>query len=211
MDVYPTFLVTQRKLAITQQTWVTIILQAGGISGGIVGGYLSHKFHPKWVAAGFALCIAPFIPLWVLPKTWNMLALGSFFLMFCYGSAIGNLGNILQQICPHPGLRAAFGGVVYNLGNAISSIAPTVITKLGEDFPLEDGTPNYARTQMIFAGVLVGLLTLTLTCMPTKTMDVDWDQRDPNATNPETKEEQLAKQEAESPGTKGSQMYKEVV
>jgi MFS transporter, SHS family, lactate transporter len=154
MDVYPTFLVTQRHLTVKQETWVTVILQIGGISGGAIGGHLSHKISAKWVAAGFALGVAPFLPLWVLPKSWNLLALGSFLMMFCYGSAIGNLGNILQQMCPHPGLRAAFVGVAYNLGNAISSIAPTVVTRLGEEFPLADGTPNYARTQLIWAGIV---------------------------------------------------------
>lgn len=48
------------------------------------------------------------------------------------GAAIGNLGNLLQQLCPHPGFRAAFTGVCYNLGNAISSVAPTIETKLGK-------------------------------------------------------------------------------
>jgi SHS family lactate transporter-like MFS transporter len=120
MDLYPTFLVTQRGLNIHQETWVTCILQIGGILGGVTGGFLSHRISAKWVAAGAGLLIAPFLPLWTLPKSWNLLALGAFFLQFFYGAAIGNLGNLLQQLCPHPGIRAAFTGVAYNLGNAVS-------------------------------------------------------------------------------------------
>lgn len=154
MDLYPTFLVTQRKLSVLQETWVTVILQIGGISGGIVGGFLSNRFSPRWVAATCALLMAPWLPLWALPKRWNILATGAFFFQFFYGCAIGNLGNIMQQICPHPGLRGAFTGVSYNLGNAISSIAPTIETALGERFPTPDGTPDYAKTQMILVGIV---------------------------------------------------------
>lgn len=156
MDLYPTFLVTQRKLDIRHETWVTCILQIGGILGGITGGFLSHRvgFYANWVAAAAALLCAPWLPLWVLPTRWNLLALGAFFLQFFYGAAIGNLGNLLQQLCPHPGMRAAFTGVAYNIGNAISSIAPTVETALGERFPLPDGTPDYARTQMILVAIV---------------------------------------------------------
>jgi SHS family lactate transporter-like MFS transporter len=153
-DLYPTFLVTQRKLTVRQETWVTIILQSGGISGAIVGGYLGARFSLKWVAFCSALFSGPWLPLYALPKSWNLLAVGAFFMQFGYGGAIGNLGNILQQICPHPGIRAAFGGIAYNLGNAISSVAPTIETKLGERFPLADGTPDYAKTQLILVGIV---------------------------------------------------------
>jgi len=59
MDLYPTFLKTQRHLSTLHETWVTCILQIGGISGGIIGGYLSNKFSPKYCAGTFALCCAP--------------------------------------------------------------------------------------------------------------------------------------------------------
>lgn len=78
----------------------------------------------------------------------------AFFLQFFYSAAIGNLGNLMQQLCPHPGLRAAFTGVAYNIGNAISSVAPTIETSLGERFPTSDGTPDYGRTQMILVGIV---------------------------------------------------------
>jgi len=161
MDLYPTFLTTQRGLSTLQETWVTCILQIGGVTGGIVGGYMSNRFSPNYCAAAFALCCAPWLPLWALSTTWGHLATGAFFFQFFYGCAIGNLGNILQQLCPHPGMRAAFTGVSYNLGNAVSSIAPTIETALGERFPLPNGKPNYARTQMI----LVGIVSRYSTCV----------------------------------------------
>ncbi|PYH89944.1 MFS general substrate transporter [Aspergillus ellipticus CBS 707.79] len=184
MDLYPTFLVTQRKLNIHEETWVTCILQIGGILGGVVGGFLSHKLSAKWVAAGAGLLVAPWLPLWVLPTSWNLLALGAFFLQFFYGAAIGNLGNLLQQLCPHPGIRAAFTGVAYNIGNAVSSIAPTIETSLGERFPTKDGSPDYARTQMILVGIVIFCLTLTLVLMPLHSLNKSWDREDPNATIP---------------------------
>ncbi|KAF2100711.1 MFS general substrate transporter [Rhizodiscina lignyota] len=184
MDLYPTFLVTQKKLSVLHETWVTCILQIGGISGGIVGGFLSNRFSPRWVGATAALAMAPWLPLWCLPKTWNLLALGAFFFQFFYGCAIGNLGNIMQQLCPHPGIRGAFTGVAYNLGNAISSIAPTIETALGERFPTADGTPDYAKTQMILVGIVIALLSLTLACMPTGNINRYWDKEDPNAEIP---------------------------
>jgi len=154
MDLYPTFLTTQRGLSILKETWVTCILQIGGVSGGFIGGYLSNKFSPKWCAGTFALCCAPFLPLWVLSTSWGHLATGAFFLQFFYGCAIGNLGNILQQLCPHPGMRAAFTGVAYNIGNAVSSVAPTIESALGERYPLPNGKPNYALTSIILVGIV---------------------------------------------------------
>lgn len=153
-DLYPTFLTTQRKLSVREETWVTILLQSGGISGAIVGGYLGTRYSLKWVPFTMAIFAAPFLPLYALPSKWNLLGLGAFFLEFGYGGAIGNLGQIFQQICPHPGIRAAFAGVAYNLGNAISSVAPTIESKLGERFPTPDGTPDYAKTQLILVGIV---------------------------------------------------------
>ncbi|KAI5920239.1 major facilitator superfamily domain-containing protein [Camillea tinctor] len=183
MDIYPSFLLTQKGLDVLEETWVTVILQSGGVLGGLVGGYLS-KYSVKWVPFCFAALMAPFLPLWILPNSWNLLALGAFFLEFCYGAAIGALGNILQMVCPHPGIRAAFGGVAYNLGNAISSFAPTVETKLGEEVPLPNGTPDYGQTQMILVGVMIGLLCLVLACMPTRSMNMEWDTQDPDQIIP---------------------------
>ena len=70
----------------------------------------------------------------------------------------------MQQLCPHPGIRAAFTGVAYNLGNAVSSIAPTIETALGERFPTPDGTPNYAKTQMILVGIVSSAWLLQFSC-----------------------------------------------
>ncbi|CAK7228177.1 hypothetical protein SBRCBS47491_006815 [Sporothrix bragantina] len=183
MDVYPSFLLTQKGLDVLHETWVTIIFQCGGILGGVIGGYCS-KFHPKWVPAIAAILMAPWLPLWTLPNDWRLLAVGAFFLELAYGAAIGTVGNILQMVCPHPGIRAAFGGVTYNLGNAVSSIAPTIETKLGEEWPLPSGKPDYGRIQLILTGVLIGLLTLTLACMPTKNVNLEWDLEDPNQVIP---------------------------
>ncbi|GAM37291.1 hypothetical protein TCE0_023f07095 [Talaromyces pinophilus] len=101
-----------------------------------------------------------------------------------FGAAIGNLGNLMQQLCPHPGLRAAFTGVAYNIGNAISSVAPTIETSLGERFPTSDGTPDYGRTQMILVGIVIALLITTLITVPLKSLNKEWDEEDPNAATP---------------------------
>ncbi|KAH8810934.1 major facilitator superfamily domain-containing protein [Xylogone sp. PMI_703] len=199
-DLYPTFLTTQRKLSVQEETWVTIILQSGGIIGAMIGGYLGKKYSLKWIPFCFAIFAGPWLPLYALPKSWHLLALGAFFAQFGYGGAIGNLGNILQEICPHPGLRASFGGVAYNLGNAISSIAPTVETKLGETYSLPDGTPDYARTQLILVGIMDGLLVLTLALMPKKSLNKDWDMEDPNAEIPHQAENILLAEGIEDKG-----------
>jgi SHS family lactate transporter-like MFS transporter len=68
--------------------------------------------------------------------------------------AIGTIGNILQMVCPHPGIRGAFGGVTYNFGNAISSVAPTIETRLGDDLPTKSGKQDYGRVILILVGIL---------------------------------------------------------
>ncbi|OAA54606.1 Major facilitator superfamily domain, general substrate transporter [Niveomyces insectorum RCEF 264] len=183
LDVYPTFLQTQRNLDVLHETWVSVLLQSGGVIGGAVGGYMS-RYHVKWVPTGFAAAMGGFLPLFILPTRWNLLGLGAFFMDFCYGAAIGNIGNILQMVCPHAGIRGAFGGITYNFGNAVSSIGPTIEAKLGKDYPLPNGTPNYGREILTLAGILIGLLTLTLACMPTKNVNMEWDLVDPNQIDP---------------------------
>jgi SHS family lactate transporter-like MFS transporter len=153
LDVYPSFLEQQRGLDAKHETWVTVILQCGGVLGGIVGGYLS-RYSTKWVPFGFAVALGPILPAIILPKRWTSLSAAAFFFEFCYGAAIGNVGNILQMVCPHPGIRSAFGGVTYNLGNAISSIAPTIETKLGDDYVVDNGKPNYGKVILTLAGIV---------------------------------------------------------
>jgi len=93
-------------------------------------------------------------------------------------------------------MRAAFTGVSYNIGNAVSSIAPTIETSLGERFPLPDGTPNYARTEMILVGIMIGLLAICLFSMPLKSLNAEWDQEDPNSAIPDHDKPQVKDTEA---------------
>ncbi|GAD98097.1 hypothetical protein ANI_1_1346144 [Paecilomyces variotii No. 5] len=183
MDVYPSFLESQRGLSVQHETLVTMILQVGGILGGIIGGYLA-RYSTKWVPFGFVITMGPLLPGLILPNSWKSLTVGAFFFEFCYGAAIGTVGNILQMVCPHPGIRGAFGGVTYNLGNAISSIAPTIETKMGDDLLTKEGTPDYGRIILILAGIVIGLLALTIGCMPTANVNEDWDHEDPNKETP---------------------------
>ncbi|OKL58731.1 hypothetical protein UA08_06324 [Talaromyces atroroseus] len=142
MDLYPTFLTTQRNLNVLDETWMTIILQIGGILGCVVGEHLSHTYSARWVAAANILLIAAWLPLWVLPTTWNKLTIGAFFLELFYGCAIGNLVNLMQQLCPHPGR--------------------TTISR----------TDNRK---------VIGLLLITLISMSLKSLNKEWDEKDPNA------------------------------
>lgn len=130
------------------------VTPCGTLVGAIVGGYLGNRYSVKWVPFFSCLLTAAFIPLYLLPSSWKLLALGGFFMDVGFGGAQGNMGNIYQQLCPHPGLRGAFTGVVYNLGTAISSAAPTIETKLGEIWKTADGKPDFERTQLIFISVV---------------------------------------------------------
>jgi len=153
LDVFPSFLKSQRHIPVLESTWITVILQCGGITGGILGGYMT-KLSIRWVPLVWAILCGPFLPLLVLPTSWNLLALGGFCFEFCYGASIGALGNIFQLVCPHPGIRGLFTGLTYNLGNAVSSIAPSIETKLGEAFALPDGSPDYARTIICLSAIV---------------------------------------------------------
>ncbi|KAJ5729545.1 MFS general substrate transporter [Penicillium malachiteum] len=122
-----------------------------------------------------------------IPNGWLLepaFSIGAFWLQFFYGAAIGNLGNLLQQLCPHPGIRAAFTGVAYNIGNAVSSCAPSIETALGERFRTSSGMPDYARTQMGVVGVVIFFLVMVLAIMPLESLNKSWDQEDPNQDIP---------------------------
>jgi MFS transporter, SHS family, lactate transporter len=132
---------------------VTIVLQSGGFFGGVIGGYLT-KYSVKWVPTAFAVICAPLLPLFILPSSWEILAVGAFFFELFYAGSMAGIGNILQMVCPHPGIRGAFGGVTYNLGSAISAVAPSIETKLAEDIAFRDGTLDYGRVILIFCGIV---------------------------------------------------------
>lgn len=155
-DVYPAMLRTQRHLHSRQITYTTIITSFGAVIGNLTFGTLGNRYSLKWVPFCGAAISIPFLALWALSTTWHMIALGGFLHQFFFGAAGGNLGHMFQQMCPHAGARAAFAGVAYNLGAAISSIAPTTVNHLAQHFALDDGTPDYAHTQLIFVVIVCG-------------------------------------------------------
>lgn len=76
-DLYPTFLTTQRKLSVCEETWVTILLQSGGICRGMVGGYLGNRFSEMGSILFRDLrCSIPTdlcSPLQMEPRAWSFL------------------------------------------------------------------------------------------------------------------------------------------
>lgn len=89
-------------------------------------------------------------------------------------------------------MEAAFGvrSITIAIPSAIEQHCQSVHTSSvqrshgGEWFPTKEGTPDYAKTQMILVGIVIGLLSLTLACMPTRNLNTYWDRENTNVEIP---------------------------
>jgi SHS family lactate transporter-like MFS transporter len=165
-DLYPTYLQNTKGFLPHDATVATIIGNVGAIVGGGLAGWASQYIGRRLTIVIFVLWVGAFIPLWILPSTFNSLSAGAFFVQFGVQGAWGVIPIQLAEMSP-PAFRATFPGVVYQIGNMVSSASAqieatggdrqrtTVINKqTGE---LED-VPDYAKVQGIFIGVVAAFV-----------------------------------------------------
>ncbi|KAJ7584100.1 major facilitator superfamily domain-containing protein [Mycena floridula] len=107
-DLYPTYLQTTKGLSARSSNLATIIGSCGGIAGGILSGFLSQYFGRRLTMISCSIFVLLFIPLWILPSPFHVLAFGVG-LQF----AVGDISGILAEISP-PAFRAFFTGVVHS-------------------------------------------------------------------------------------------------
>lgn len=120
-DVYQTFLTVQHKVHANQAVLIAIVYNIGAILGGSILGGLSERFGRRRTIMIAALLALPFIPLFSLPASVPLLAVGAFLVQFFVQGAWGVIPAHLNELSPDE-IRGFYPGVTYQLGNLFAAL-----------------------------------------------------------------------------------------
>jgi MFS transporter, SHS family, lactate transporter len=121
-DAYPSyFLKGQHHFDTHLASIITIVLNVGAISGGLLFGSLSQKIGRRKAIMIAALIALPVLPFWAFGTAPLVLAAGAFFMQVSVQGAWGVIPAHLNELSP-PEIRATFPGVVYQLGNLLAAV-----------------------------------------------------------------------------------------
>lgn len=124
-DLYPTFLRVQHDFDVSTVKWITILLNVGGILGGVLFGLLSERIGRRSAIIIAALLSLPAIPFWAFGTTPLILGIGAFFMQIAVQGAWGVVPAYLNELSP-PDIRGTFPGTAYQLGNLLASYNGTL-------------------------------------------------------------------------------------
>jgi SHS family lactate transporter-like MFS transporter len=119
-DLYPTFLQVQHGFSPGMVTLLTVILNLGAVTGGLIFGPLSEKIGRRRAIVLAALLALPVIPLWSQSTTPLLLGLGAFLIQVAVQGAWGVVPAHLNELSP-PKARGVFPGFAYQLGNLFAA------------------------------------------------------------------------------------------
>jgi len=124
-DLYPTFLEVERGLSPHTVGIIAVFYNIGAIIGCLLFGSLSERVGRRRAIVAAALLSLPVIPLWIMPNSLVLLAIGAFLMQLMVQGAWGVIPAHLNELSP-PEVRATFPGVVYQLGNLFASANTTI-------------------------------------------------------------------------------------
>lgn len=120
-DLYPKlFLRVEHGFSPPTVTTIVVLYNIAAILGGITFGALSQKIGRQYAIALAALLTLPLLPLWTLPQSPVLLALGAIGIQFCIQGAWGVVPAYLSELSP-ASIRATFPGLAYQCGNLIAA------------------------------------------------------------------------------------------
>jgi MFS transporter, SHS family, lactate transporter len=161
-DLYPTFLLVQRKFDPHMVSLITIVLNVGAIIGGLGFGLASEKIGRRKSICIAALIALPVLPLWAFSSTPLMLAVGAFLMQISVQGAWGIIPVHLNEISP-VAIRATFPGLIYQLGNLFASVNGPLQSKIAE----AHGN-DYASVMAIVIGIVAVLIAVLIPFSPEK-------------------------------------------
>ncbi len=153
-DVYPTFLKVQHHFSDAMASNLTIVMNIGAITGGVMFGALSDRIGRKRAIALAAVLALPVLPLWAFSATPLLLGLGGFLMQICVQGAWGVVPIHLNELSPDEA-RGTFPGVTYQLGNLIASGNAILQGRIAE----AHGN-NYGLALAIVAGMVAVFLAV---------------------------------------------------
>jgi len=154
-DLYPTFLLQQRKFSQQHTAIITMISMVGATLGGILVGYCSDRFGRRRAMVGAALGGLVMIPLWV-GAPWTALLVASAFLMqFFVQGAWGVIPAHMNELTPAH-LRGFVPGFAYQIGMLIAGIVPYLEALVGEHFSYAQAMGGFGAAALLAGALIVG-------------------------------------------------------
>lgn len=162
-DLYPTYLDKQRQFSIDQRTVIMVVVNLGGMCGGIVIGQLLELLGRRLaILIGCVVGGAMLYPAFFLTTTAGLTG-GDFALVFCIMGIYGVIPIHLMELV-NATHRTFLSGLVYQLGNLISSASSTIEASIGTQFPIHiEGVAHaydYGLVMAIFCGAIFGYVML---------------------------------------------------
>jgi SHS family lactate transporter-like MFS transporter len=155
-DLYPTFLMQQRKFTQAAAAWTTMASMVGATLGGLVIGYFSDLFGRRCAMAGAVLCALLIIPLWIAAPGTALLVLGGFLMQFCVQGAWGVVPAHMNELTPAH-LRGFVPGFAYQIGMLLAGVAPYLESRIGEHFTYSQAMGGLAAVAFLAGSLIIGL------------------------------------------------------
>ncbi len=152
-DLYPTFLLQQRKFTPQHAAETTMLSMLGACIGGVVIGYCSDLFGRRRAMIGGILGALLLVPLWIAAPGSALLILGGFLMQFCVQGAWGIIPAHLNELSPAH-LRGFMPGFAYQIGMLCAGVVPYLEAILGEHFNYAQAMGGMAALALL-AGALV--------------------------------------------------------
>jgi SHS family lactate transporter-like MFS transporter len=153
-DIYPTFLKVQHHFDAGTVTALTIALNLGAITGGLIFGALSEKIGRRKAIVLAALLALPIIPLWAFSATPLLLGLGAFLIQIAVQGAWGVVPVHLNELSP-AAARGTFPGFTYQIGNLLAAANATLQAGIAESHG-----NNYGLALAVVCGVVAVTLAV---------------------------------------------------
>ena len=155
-DLYPTFLMRQRKFSQQAAALTTMMSMVGATLGGLVIGYFSDLFGRRRAMAGAVLTALLIIPLWIAAPGTALLVAGGFLMQFCVQGAWGVVPAHMNELTPAH-LRGFVPGFAYQIGMLLAGVAPYLEARIGEHFTYSQAMGGLAAVAFLVGSLIIGL------------------------------------------------------
>jgi MFS transporter, SHS family, lactate transporter len=155
-DLYPTFLMQQRKFSQQNAALTTMISMVGATLGGLVIGYFSDLFGRRHAMIGAVLAALLIIPLWIAAPGTALLVAGGFLMQFCVQGAWGVIPAHMNELTPAH-LRGFVPGFAYQIGMLLAGVAPYLEALIGEHFTYAQAMGGLAAIAFLAGSLIIGL------------------------------------------------------
>ena len=155
-DLYPTFLLQQRKFTQQHAAETTMLSMVGAILGGIVIGYCSDRFGRRRAMIGGALAALLIVPLWIAAPSSALIVLGGFLMQFCVQGAWGVIPAHMNELSPGH-LRGFLPGFAYQIGMLLAGIVPYLEALIGEHFSYAQAMGGFAAASLLIGSLIIAL------------------------------------------------------